>query len=180
MLASPTAHMLHAVSGGACRDRESLRRSDPLIRPEAWHDWAELYAKVRASHAAHIHQQALIQRALHAHARRTASAVSKPPSRAACPLSGDTRASWAPAMVPVAPAVIASSCRSPPLTTTLSTGSKRPMPLGCPHAINAMEEPKPGRRLLQPIAKPPVQAFARSSPAVVEMRLLPQLVWDYA
>lgn len=54
---------------------EHLRRSDPLIRIEAWIDWSTLHEQVKASRAAHVHQQALIDRAVRAHARLTASAL---------------------------------------------------------------------------------------------------------
>ena len=54
---------------------ENLRKSDPLINLWAWHDYNELHAKHINTRAARVHQQALIDRAIHAHARLTDSTV---------------------------------------------------------------------------------------------------------
>lgn len=58
---------------------ENLRQSDPLVNPRAWHDWAALTTEVKASRAARVHQQALIDRALRAHALRTAAPTADTP-----------------------------------------------------------------------------------------------------
>jgi len=55
--------------------QHELRRSDPLISLHAWHDWHELHAKVNATRAARVHQQAHIMRALRAHAQLTATSA---------------------------------------------------------------------------------------------------------
>merc|ERR1719506_1761369 len=61
-------HGLRAPRGAKTAEHlEALRKSDPLIRIEAWHDWGTLRARALASRAAKVHQQALITRALRAH-----------------------------------------------------------------------------------------------------------------
>jgi len=54
-----------------------LRQSDPLIHLRAWHDLSELHEAVRRSPQALIHQQALVNRALNAHALSAGALVRK-------------------------------------------------------------------------------------------------------
>jgi len=74
---------------------ENLRRSDPLINLGAWHDWAALYEGIKTSRAAHIHQKAVIDRALLSHQRRTAANATAVQRSLAERYAADTRARWA-------------------------------------------------------------------------------------
>jgi len=66
---------------------DELRKSDPLVSLHAWHDWQELHAQVKASWAAQIHQQRLldhqvkawsIERASRARAQHSATSATAP------------------------------------------------------------------------------------------------------
>ena len=76
-----------------CCYSENLRKSDPLINLNAWHDWKVLHEEIRYSRAARIHQQALIDRAIHAHARLTSTTVNSPGKYARLHAT-DTMAPW--------------------------------------------------------------------------------------
>ena len=73
---------------------ESLRQSDPLINPSGWHDVHALAEEAKTSRAHRVHQQALIDRALWAHAYLTKSPVRTPQRPFPSLLPSDTKAPW--------------------------------------------------------------------------------------